>query len=65
MNKPFEFNAGKPLVTEQAGVTVKRVGVNLGAEVSGIDLRKPLTDAQFRAIDNALVENELLIFRDQ
>jgi taurine dioxygenase len=65
MNKPFEFKAGRPLVTEQAGVTVKRVGVNLGAEVNGIDLRKPLTDAQFRAIDNALVENELLIFRDQ
>ena len=65
MNKPFEFRGGKPLVTEQAGVTVKRVGVNLGAEVTGVDLRKPLPDAQFKAIEDALVENELIVFHDQ
>ena len=44
MNKPFEFKGGKPLVSEQAGVVVKRVGVPLGAEISGVDLRKPLSD---------------------
>jgi alpha-ketoglutarate-dependent taurine dioxygenase len=65
MNKPFEFRGGKPLVTEQAGVTVKRVGVHLGAEITGVDLRKPLSDAQFKAIDDALVGNELIIFHDQ
>ncbi len=65
MNKPFEFKAGKPLVTEQAGVTVKRVGAYLGAEVSGVDLGKPLSDAQFEAVENALVENELIILREQ
>lgn len=65
MNKPFEFPAGKPLVTEQAGVSVKRIGVHLGAEVSGIDLRQPLSDAQFKAVEDALVENELIILRDQ
>ena len=40
-------------------------GVNLGAEISGVDLRQPLLDAQFEAIEQALVENELIIFRDQ
>lgn len=65
MNKPFEFRGGKPLVNEQAGVVVKRVGVHLGAEITGVDLGKPLSDAQFEAIDNALVENELIILRDQ
>ena len=65
MNKPFEFRGGKPLATEQAGVTVKRVGVHLGAEISGVDLRKALSDTQFKAIDDALVENELIIFRNQ
>ncbi len=49
MNKPFEFRGGKPLVSEQAGVVVKRVGVHLGAEVSGVDLRRPLSEAQFKA----------------
>jgi taurine dioxygenase len=65
MNKPFEFKAGKPLVTEQAGVTVKRTGPHLGAEVSGVDLRKPLSDAQFEAVEGALVENELIVLHDQ
>jgi taurine dioxygenase len=65
MNQPFAFNKGKPIVTESAGVTVKKVGVHLGAEVSGVDLRKPLSDAQFEAVDAALVEHELLVFRDQ
>jgi taurine dioxygenase len=46
-------------------VKVRRVGVNLGAEISGVDLRMPLSDEQFHAIDDALVENELIIFRDQ
>ncbi len=65
MNKPFDFKGGKLLVSEQAGVLVKRVGVPLGAEVSGVDLRKPLSIAQFKAIEDALVDNELIILRDQ
>ena len=42
-----------------------RVGANLGAEISGVDLRRPLSDEAFRAIEEALVENELIIFRNQ
>jgi taurine dioxygenase len=65
MNKPFEFNRGRPIVTERAGVTVTKVGVHLGAEVTGVDLRRPLADAQFAALGDALVEHELIIFRGQ
>jgi taurine dioxygenase len=44
---------------------VRRVGVNLGAEITDVDLRRPLSDPQFKEIEAALVENELIIFRDQ
>jgi taurine dioxygenase len=53
------------VLSERAGVTVRRVGVNLGAEISGVDLRAPLTEPQFAAVEAALVENEVLIFRNQ
>jgi taurine dioxygenase len=65
MNKQVEPRPSRPLTTQRAGITATRVGVNLGAEISGVDLRQPLQDAAFRAIDDALVENELIIFRDQ
>lgn len=65
MNKPFAFNQGKPLTTETAGVTVTKSGVNLGAAIGGVDLRRPLSDVQFKAIEDALVEHELIIFRNQ
>jgi taurine dioxygenase len=65
MNMPFELKGGRPLRSEQAGVIVKRVGSHIGAEVSGVDLRKPLSESQFKAIESALVENELIILRDQ
>jgi taurine dioxygenase len=67
MNEHVKLNpsVARPVVSERAGVTVRRVGVHLGAEISGVDLRKPLADGQFAAVEAALVENELLIFRDQ
>ena len=36
-----------------------------GAEITGVDLRRPLSDPQFKAVEAALVENEMIIFRDQ
>ena len=53
------------LTTRRGGVTIRRVGVNLGAEISDVDLREPLADEAFAAIEAALVEHELLIFRRQ
>ena len=65
MNERVNPSVARPVMSQRAGVTVARVGVNLGAEISGVDLRQPLSDAQFKAIEAALVENELIIFRDQ
>jgi taurine dioxygenase len=65
MNQTVSAPQGKPVTVEPGGITVTRVGVNLGAEISGVDLGQPLSDRVFDAIQNALVENELIIFRDQ
>jgi taurine dioxygenase len=65
MNERVNPSVARPVVTQREGVTVRRVGVNLGAEISGVDLRAKPSDAQFAAIEQALVENALVIFRDQ
>ena len=65
MNKRMDARQGRPLTVERAGVTVTRVGVNLGAEIAGVDLRRALSDEAFAVIQEALVEHELIIFRDQ
>jgi alpha-ketoglutarate-dependent taurine dioxygenase len=65
MNERMDARQGRPLTVERAGVTVTRVGVNLGAEIGGVDLRRPLSDDAFAVIQDALVRHELIIFRDQ
>jgi taurine dioxygenase len=65
MNKRVGARQGRPITMQCGGVTVTRVGVNLGAEISGVDLRQPLSDEAFDATQAALVEHELIIFRDQ
>jgi taurine dioxygenase len=65
MNKPLNSQRGRPVITQRAGVTVTRVGVNIGAEITGVDLRRPLSDEQFSVVNEALVENELIVFRNQ
>jgi taurine dioxygenase len=65
MNKPAQSRPSRPITVERGGITVTRVGVHLGAEIGGVDLRKPLSDAAFEAIRDALVDNELIIFRNQ
>lgn len=44
---------------------VKRMTHAIGAEVSGLDLRKPLSRADFEALETALLENLVLFFRNQ
>jgi len=46
-------------------ITISRVSAALGALVAGVDLRAPLTDDEFAAIHDALVEHQVLFFRDQ
>ena len=65
MNERVNPSVARPVISQRAAVTVRRVGVHLGAEVTGVDLRGRLSDAQFKAVEAALVEHEMIIFRDQ
>jgi taurine dioxygenase len=46
-------------------ITVNRLGKHLGAEISGVDLSKPLDDATFAQIHKAFFDNEVVVFRNQ
>jgi len=46
-------------------VAVKSLTGHFAAEVSGVDLRKPVSDADFQVIQNAFDEHSILVFRDQ
>ena len=44
---------------------IRRVAGALGAELSGVDLSRPLADETIAAIRAALVEHQVIFFRDQ
>ena len=44
---------------------IRRVAGALGAEISGVDLSAELPDATIAAIRGALVEHQVIFFRDQ
>ena len=44
---------------------IRRVAGALGAEISGVDLSQPLSDSMIAAIRQALVEHQVIFFRDQ
>ena len=46
-------------------ITVNRLGKHLGAEISGVDLSKPLDDETFAQIHKAFFDNEVVVFRNQ
>lgn len=52
-------------VAQRAGITIQPVTPTIGAEVSGVDLGRPLDDATFDAIHGALIEHQVIFFRDQ
>lgn len=47
------------------GITVQKVAGALGAEIGGVDLSVALDDATIAAIRRALVEHQVIFFRDQ
>jgi len=51
VNKPIESFQGRPIVAQHAGLTVTRVGAYLGAEITGVDLHKPISDEVRDAIE--------------
>ena len=44
---------------------VKRTGTFLGAEITGVDLSRPLDDATFKAVHAAWLRHQVLVFRHQ
>jgi len=44
---------------------VERLGVKLGAEVRGLDLKAPMDQATFAAFEATLVEHKVLVLREQ
>ena len=52
-------------VEEQTGIRVEKAGVFCGAEVTGVDLKQPLNDAQADAILALHAEHGVLVFPEQ
>ena len=46
-------------------ITVSPLSPHLGAEISGVDLSKPLSNAQFDDIHQAFLKHHVVFFRDQ
>ena len=46
-------------------IELKPVSGNLGAEIHGVDLSKPLTEAALNEVRQALLDNCVIFFRDQ
>jgi len=54
-----------PVVRTETPLKVRQVGVFLGAEITGIDLTKPLDEVTVKAIDAAVANHEVLVFPRQ
>ena len=46
-------------------ITVTRIGKHLGAEISGVDLSRPLDNDTFAQISKAFFDNQVVVLRDQ
>jgi taurine dioxygenase len=46
-------------------INVRKIGHALGAEVSGVDISRPIDDHTFGEINRAFLENCVLVFHDQ
>ena len=48
-----------------SALTVEKLTPHIGAEVLGVDLSRPLDEPTFKQIHGALIENQVIFFRDQ
>lgn len=48
-----------------ANLSIRRLQPTIGAEITGIDLRRPLSDADRTAIRDAVLRHKVVFFRDQ
>lgn len=62
---PSSLFAGRAAGADYRRVAVAPLAGALGAEISGVDLRRPLDDATVAEIRRALIEHLVVFFRDQ
>ncbi len=61
-----EMTKARPAMKPDASsVRVKKIAPYLGAEISGVKLADPVSEADFQIIRDAFVEHEVLVFRNQ
>jgi len=46
-------------------IEIRKLTPHIGAEIHGVDLARPLSEATFTAVHDALIENCVIFFRDQ
>lgn len=51
--------------SRETAIGIRKVGAACGAEISGVDLSTQIDHATFRDIEAALVEHQVIVFRDQ
>lgn len=52
-------------MSSNSDITVERITGNIGAVLSGVDLRQPLSPGNFAAIRQAILDHGVVFFRDQ
>jgi taurine dioxygenase len=52
-------------VAPATDINIRKVGVACGAEITGVDLSSDLDEKSFAAIQDALVEHQVIVFRNQ
>ncbi len=52
-------------LAEPTHLTIRPLSVRIGAEILGVDLTRPLDDATFAQIHQALIRYQVIFFRDQ
>jgi taurine dioxygenase len=46
-------------------VKLRKIGKHLGAEITGVDLSRPLDDGEFAGLSRLFFEHQVVVFRDQ
>ena len=59
--------AGKSpaVLHSEAEIRIRPINGFIGAEIEGVDLRRPLSPGQFKAVHDAFVNYEVIVLRDQ
>ncbi|MGK0471783.1 MAG: taurine dioxygenase [Candidatus Azotimanducaceae bacterium] len=63
--KICEANARKSVITRILMLNTHKLTPSIGAEISGLDLTKPLSQGEIAALNDSLVEHKVIFFRDQ